>query len=122
MSREYQYAVSDQKTDVQLPKPVMKSSNKKLIGSAKDRSCQATISYKKQKKCKYNDSKSQSTVKVCSIKNCPEMNVQLPKPTVPYEYRILCKDKNCQSTRFYNFKKKSPMEPIHNYDKNCQSV
>ena len=39
--------------DVWLKKPGMKSSNKKLIGSAKDRNCQAII-------CEYNDSKGQS--------------------------------------------------------------
>ena len=51
--------------DVQLKKPAMK-----LIGLAKDKNCQATMSHKKQKKCKYKDSKSQSTVKyLCSDKN-----------------------------------------------------
>ena len=60
--------------------------------------------------------------KMCSDKNCqeninmwpviPEMNMQLPKPAVQYQYRRLCNDKNCQSTRCY--KKR-------NYNKNCQS-
>ena len=30
-----------------------------------------------------------------------EKEMQLPKPTVPYEYRRLCKDQTCQSTRCY---------------------
>ena len=104
----------------------------KLIELAKDKSCQATMSHKKEIECEYKDSKSQSTVKyVCSNKKCQENIrtrkprsdmqsvtntdiVQLPKPAVPYEYRRLCKDKNCQFTRCY----KSPVRPM--YDKNCQ--
>ena len=41
------------------------------------------------------------------------MDMQLPKPAVPYKYTRLCSDKNCQSTRCY--KKK-------NSDKNCQET
>ena len=111
------------KMDVQLKKP-----------AAKHKNHQTTMSHKKQKKCEYKDSKSQSTVKyVCSYKNCQEnirpkkprshmwsvtnnTDVWLPKPAVPYEYRRLCSDMNCQSTRWY----RSPMRPM--YDKNCQSA
>ena len=92
--------------DVQSKKPAMKSSsNKELNGLVKDNNCQATMSHKKQKKCEYNDSKSQSFQ--CSDKNCQEnINMQsvtntnamhLPKPVI----RRLCKDKTCQSTRCY---------------------
>ena len=49
-------------------KPAMKASNKKLIGVSKDKNCQATI-------CEYNDSKSQSTVRMCSDKNCQEHEI-----------------------------------------------
>ena len=81
--------------DVHLMKPAkLQSSYKKkdeLKDMHEDKNCQDTVSYKKQKKCEYNDSKGQSTVKVCSDKNCQEMNVWLPKPAVPYEYRRLCK-------------------------------
>ena len=59
---------------------------------------------------------------MCSDKNCqkhinmwpvmPEMNMQLPKLEVLYQYRRLCNDKNCQSIRCSEKK---------NYDKNCQS-
>ena len=79
--------------------------------SASDKNYQATISYQKQKKCEYDDSKSQSTVNY--DKNCqeneiinmqpvkPEMNVWLFKPAI----RRLCNDKNCQSTRFLQEKR-----------------
>ena len=54
--------------DVQLKKPAIK-----LIGLAKDKNCQATMSHEKQKECEYKDSKSQSTVKyVFSDKKCQE--------------------------------------------------
>ena len=67
------------------------------------------------KMCKYDDSKSQSTVKKCSDKICQTSvirpkkpkshmqsmtnttDMQLPKPAI----RRLCNDKNCQSTRCY---------------------
>ena len=99
------------KKDVQLKKPAMK-----LIGLAKDKNCHATMSHKKQNKCEYKESKSQSAVKyACSDKNCQENreprsdmwsvtntdNVWLPKPAVPYGYSRLCKKKDCQSTRCY---------------------
>ena len=115
-----------QTTNMQPVKPpihmwsVTKSRNKKLVGSASDKNCEATICYKKQKKSEYDDFQSQSLM--CSDKNCqeninmqpvmPEMDMWLPKPAVLYQYRRLCNDKNCQSTRCY--KKR-------NYDKNCQS-
>ena len=68
---------------------------------------------------------------VCSDKNCqemqninmwpvkPSMDMLLPKPAVPYQYKRLCSDKNCQSTRC--FKKKCPVRPMCE-DKNCQSA
>ena len=95
--------------DVQLPKPTVQYQYRRL---SKDKNFQATI-------CEYNDSKGQSTVKVCSDKNCqeimqpvmPEMNAQLPKPAI----KRLCSDKECQSTRCCSYKKR-------NYDKNCQSA
>ena len=95
--------------DMQVHKPAVIYQYRRL---SKDRNCQATI-------CEYNDSKGQSTVKVCSNQNCqeimqpvvPEMNMWLPKAAVLYKYRTLCNDKNCQSTRCYNKR---------NYDKNCQ--
>ena len=73
-----------------------------------------------------NDPKSQYSR--CFDKNCqenefinmwpeiPEMNVQLPKPAVLYQYRKLCNDKKCQSTRCY----KKPEFIRHG--KNCQSA
>ena len=56
------------------------------------------------------DKKCQDTMFLQTVK--PKMDIQLPKPAVPYQYKRLCSDKNCQSTRCY--KKK-------NSDKNCQS-
>ena len=104
--------------NVQLKKPAMKSSNKKLIESNKN--CEATISCKKQKECEYDDSKSHMSRNsdknyqgkinnnMWSVINTKHM--QLPKPA------RLCSDKNCQSTRCY----KSPVGPMNKYDKNCQ--
>ena len=43
-------------------------------------------------------------------------DVWLLKAVVPYEYRSMHNDKNCQSTRCY----KSPVRPVYKYDKNCQ--
>ena len=72
--------------------------------------------YKKQDKVKFNqvsmndDQKCQSTA--YSDKNCQEtqsinmwpmklsMEMQLPKPAVPYKYTMLYSDKNCQSAGF----------------------
>ena len=112
-------------TDVQLSKPAVLYKYRRV---SKDKNCQATICDKKQKKCDYDEFKSQSSR--CSDKNCQEneninmhsvlvtnteiMNMQLPKPAM----RRLCSDKKCQSTRCY--KKQSPMRPMH--DKNCKSV
>ena len=80
-----------------------------------DKKCQDTM-------CEYDDSKSQSTMKKCSDRNCQENeniemrpkkpkshmqsitntdDMQLPKPAVLYKYRRLYNDKNCQSTRCY---------------------
>ena len=103
--------------DMWLKKPTAKDKNcqvimcnKKQVPLSKDNSCKSTRVYRKS---------------MCSDKNCQEnennvmqsvtkkMDVQLPKP-VPYEYRRLCKDKNCQYARCY----KSPMRPM--YDKSCQ--
>ena len=115
--------------NVQSEKPAMKSSNKKSIGLNKN--CKATVSSKKQRKCEYDDFQSQSAK--CSDKNCQEnkrpkksrshmqsvtknTDVQLPKPTVPYAYSRLCKDRNCQSARCY----KCPVRPMYSYDKNYQ--
>ena len=97
-------------------KPQMKVQSKKsamkLIGLASDKNCQATISDKKQKKI----DKNCQTSDMRSVTNTN--NMWLPKPAI----RRLCSDKNWQSIRCYSFKKKSPMRPIHKYDKNCQSV
>ena len=49
---------------------VTTSRNKKLVGSASDKNCQATICYKKQRKSEYDDFKSQSSM--CSGKHCQE--------------------------------------------------
>ena len=38
-----------------------------------------------------------------------KMDMQLPKPALPYEYRRMCSDKNCQSTRCY----RNPMRPMY---------
>ena len=113
------YVIHDQgsqRKDMQLNKPAMliqhKVSKKQEQVLQDDKNCQATMSHKKQKKCEFKDSKRQSAVKyVCSDKNCQESirpkkprshmwsvtnnaDVWLPKPTVPYEYSRLCKDKN----------------------------
>ena len=97
----------------------MKSSNKKLTGLNKN--CQVTI-------CENTDSKSH--ISRNSDRNCQENenidmqsvtntdHMQLPKPSVRHKYRRLCKDKTCQSTRCY----KSPVKPVHKYDKNCKSA
>ena len=88
--------------DIQLRKP-----------AATGKNCKATI-------CENTNSKSQSTVKcVFSGKKCQEnnvmqsvtkkMNMWLPKPAVPYEYRRMYSDNNCQSTRCY----RSPMRPMY---------
>ena len=60
---KYMWPVKPQ-MDVQSRKSTIKSSNNKLIGLNKN--CKATISCKKQKKCEYDDSRSQSTMKKCS--------------------------------------------------------
>ena len=113
--------------NVQLKKPNMKS-----IGLAKDKNCPSKICYTKQKKCEYDDFKSQSTKEdrlLCSDKKCQEIkrpgkpksdtwsvtkvtDMQSPKSATLYS------DKNCQSTRCYSLRKKSPRRP--RYDKNCQ--
>ena len=116
------YKESDKNCQTNVMQPVkppmdvwLKKSAMKLIGLARDKNCQAKISYTNQKKCKTIDSKSQisrnygkncqETINMCSVTQ--KTNMQLPKPAI----RRLCKDKNCQSTRCYT-----------KYDKNCQSA
>ena len=121
-------AAKEAKKDMQSNGPAIliqhKMSKKQIVPQEEDKNCQATISYKKQMKCEYDDFESQSRVKMCSDKSCQEninmqpvipeiMNLQLPKPAVLYTYRGLCSGKNCHSTRCYSYKKR-------NYDKNCQ--
>ena len=68
---------------------------------------------------------------ICFDKNCqddqsiymqpvkPPMDMWLPKPVVPYQYKRLCIGKKCQSTRHY--KKRNPVKQGYVcYDKNCQ--
>ena len=69
--------------EVQLKKPASKPCDKKSIGRASDKNCQATI-------CEYDD------FQMCSDKDCQEnINMWLPKPAI----RRLCSEKNCHSTR-----------------------
>ena len=63
------------------------------------------------KKCKNNES-------VIMRPEKPEMDMQLPKPAIPYKYTRLCSDKNCQSTRCYQ--KKDSMRSMYGNDMNCQ--
>ena len=123
--------------DVWSEKPAKQSSfKKKHISLYNDKNCKDTISCKTQKKCEYDDSKRQSTVKyMCYDKNyqeikrpkkpksvmwsvTKEMDMWLAKPAS----RRLCSDKSCQSTRCSSLKKKSPVRPMNKYDKNCQSM
>ena len=112
------------KKDMWSNGPAMLIQHKMLQKPKDDKNCQDTESHKKQNKCEYKDSKSQSPVKyVCPGKNCQEKennnmwsvtntDVQLPKPVI----RRLHKDKTCQSTRCY----RCPVKPMYSYDKNCQ--
>ena len=78
-----------------------------------DKNCQ--INRRPLKSKMYADKKCQAeTFDIQPMK--PQMDIWLPKPAL----RRLCKDKNCQSTRCYSSKKKSPVRPMYNYDKNCQ--
>ena len=97
-------------TDMQTNRSAMLIQHKmtkksKIVPQEDDKSCQTT-EYYESKMC------SDKNVKKLCNQWCPEMNMQLPKPAVLYEYRRLCSDKDFQSTRCY--KKR-------NYDKNCQS-
>ena len=47
------------------------------------------------------------------------MNMWLPKPAIPYRYKRLCSDKNCQSTRCY--KKKDKVKSVYS-DNNCLEI
>ena len=102
--------------NVWLKKPAMKSSNKKLIGSAKDKNCHATIyeydDFQSQSsKCSDKNSQGKENNNMWSVTNSEILDVQLPKPAVLHKYKRLCSDKNCQSTRCYT-----------KYVKNHQSV
>ena len=83
-----------------------------------DRNCQST----KFIKPVYEEQKCQSTVcfnKKCHVNMWPvkqSMDMQLPKPALPYKYTRLCNNKSCQSTRCC---KKSEYTKC---DKNCQST
>ena len=86
--------------------------------SCKGQELSSQIGYTKQKRCEYDDFKSQSS-RYCD-KNCQEkentvmwsvtkeMDIQLAKPAI----RRLCSDKNCQSTRCYQKRR-----PMYSYDK-----
>ena len=72
-----------------------------------------------------------SVKSVCFDKNCqenqninmwpvkPAMNMQLPKPAIPYRYTRLCSDKNCQSKRCY--KKTDQVRSVCS-DNNCLEI
>ena len=68
-SRNHMQSVT-KNTDVQLSKPAVPYEYRR---KCKEKNCQDTKSHKKQKKCKYKDSKCHSPVKyMCSGKNCQE--------------------------------------------------
>ena len=87
------------KKDMQSNEPAMliqhKMSKKQRVPQEDDKNCQSKKYYglmcadKKHQatKCSKNTSDMQSVTK--------KIDVQLPKPAVPYEYRRLCSDKNC---------------------------
>ena len=93
--------------DMQSREPAVQSSfKKKHVPLSKDNNCKST---KISKKSMCSDKNCQENINLWPVK--PEMNMQLSKPAVLYQYRRLCNDKNCQSTRCYRKR---------NYDKNCQ--
>ena len=77
-----------------------------------DQMCQPTV---------YSDKNCQGTKHIHMWPLKPENSSirWLLKPAVPYQYKRLCSDKNCQSTRC--FKKKCPVRPVCD-DKSCQSA
>ena len=80
-----------------------------------DKKYQATKCYKNvDKNCKITNMR---TVK-------PEMHMWSKEHTMQSSFRKkhlpLCKDKNCQSTRCY--RKKNPVRPMYDNDKNCQEI
>ena len=97
-----------------------KMSKQQITAQEDDKNCQVTRCNKKKNQLKQVKS-------MCFDRNCqvnmrpvkPEIDMQLPKPAIPYKYKRLCSDKNCQSTRC--FKKKCPVRPVCD-DKNCQSA
>ena len=116
-----------------MPKPVkLQSSSKQKSPARQQYMCDGKQSQStKFIKSLYGDHKCQSTM--FSDKNCQETKLihmwslkpekssikWLPKPAVPDQYKKLCSDKNCQSTRCY--RKKHPVRPMCGDDKNCQS-
>ena len=76
-----------------------------------EKNCQSSLC--SEKKCQETQSINKQPVKT-------SVDMQLPKPAVPYKYTRLCSDKNCQSTRCYKIK--SPKRPMCGDDKNCQST
>ena len=105
--------------------------------SERKRKCKANIH---DKNCQVNneavcaDKKYQATKCYKKVdKNCqitymwpvkPEMKIQSKEPAMQYSFKKkhipLCKDKNCESTRCY--RKKSPVRPMYDNDKNCQEI
>ena len=91
------------KSSVPVRKQVHSNKSKVMLQDD-DRNCQENINRRPMQSQMNDDKKSQAdrncqTSVMQPVKSQQEM--QLPKPAVPYEYRRLCKDQTCQSTRCY---------------------
>ena len=104
------------------PAPVMQSSFKeKHVPLYKDKNCQATI-------CEYDDSKVNlqwkcvltRTVKKLSI--CGQWPIQMICGYPNQQYHMGTKDyARTRNVNLQDVTKKSPVRPVYNYGKNCQS-
>ena len=79
--RSHMWSVTN-KIDMWLKKPAIKSSNKKLIGLASDKNCQASICYIKKKKLMCSDKNCQENENINMQPVMPEMDMQLLKPAI----------------------------------------
>ena len=83
----------------------MKSTRSKMLQSSNKQNVyeEETEKYVCSDNCQENQNINMWPVK-------PAMNMQLPKPAIPYKYTRLCSDKDCQFTRCY--KKKDQVKSV----------
>ena len=103
--------------DMQSNRPAVpiqdKMSMQQIVPQEDDKNCQVNM----KSMCSDKNSQENQNINMWPVK--PEMDMQSPRPAIPYKHTRLCSDKNCQSTTCY--KKKDQVKSLCS-NKNCQET